>query len=242
DKLGDFDVQQTAGDHDDAIMRNTMGLRHSLGILVETAVTTNPTNSDEALDPTGPATNRRRVASHVTVLGCSLEFMRERGAEVMNVTGMAPLRKQGEGLAQNVPVYFSGQDEGAAPLGGVPDVESIYPPPCAYLLTPEQAAEAKTAMDLHGIAYVQQEDGSIRVPLGQSAEPIIPLLLDERASRDLVQGEAFSAPPFDPACGRVPGAATKGKKAKGTAAALIVITGVTALVMRRRLRAAPLPG
>ncbi|MGH2711705.1 MAG: M14 family zinc carboxypeptidase, partial [Actinomycetota bacterium] len=147
DALGDFDVQQSAGDHDDAIMRNTMGLRHSLGILVETAVTTNPTNTGEIMDPTGPGTNRRRVDSHRLVVDCALEFMRERGAEVMAATATAPIRKQGEGLSQSAPVYFSGQDEDGTLAGNAPAVQSLFPPPCAYDLTAAQAETARTTLE-----------------------------------------------------------------------------------------------
>ncbi len=240
DALGDFDVQQTAGDHDDAIMRNTMGLRHSVGILVETAVTTNPTNSDEALDPTGPATNRRRVASHRTVLDCTLQFMRQRGGEVMTATATAPIRKQGEGLAQNVPVYFSGQDEDGTLAGNAPAVQSLYPAPCAYLLTPAQAVQAKTALELHGIQVIQNEDGSLQVPMGQAAEPVIALLLDGRGARDVVPGTALSAPPFDASCGWVP-ERTGGGAATGTAAGLVFVAGLLAMIARRKHLTAEVP-
>jgi hypothetical protein len=244
DALGDFDVQQTAGDHDDAIMRNTMGLRHSVGILVETAVTLNPTNGpgEEVADPTGAATNRRRVASHRTVLDCTLEFMRQRGAEVMTATATAPIRKQGEGLAQNVPVYFSGQDEDGTLSGqGVPSVQTLYPAPCAYTLTPAQAAQARTALELHGIQVIENEDGGLHIPMGQPAEPVIALLLDGRGSRDLVPGTALSAPPFDASCGWVP-ERTGSVAPTATAAGLVFVAGLLTLFTRRkRLTAEVLP-
>jgi len=222
-------------------MRNTMGLRHSVGILVETAITTNPTNTDEVMDPTGPGTNRRRVASHRTVLDCTLQFMRQRGAEVMAATATAPIRKQGEGLAQNVPVYFSGQDEDGTLSGvGVPAVQTLYPAPCAYVLTPAQAAQASKALDLHGIQGIENEDGSLRVPMGQQAEPVIALLLDGRGARDIVTGTAISAPPFDVACGWVP-ARTGSAAATGTAAGLVFATGLLALFVRRKHLSAEVP-
>ena len=241
--LGDFDLQQTAGDHDDAIMRNTMGLRHSLGILVETAVTLNPTNGpgEEVLDPTGAATNRRRVNSHRTVLDCTLEFMREKGAEVMAATATAPLRKQGEGVAQSAPVYFRGQDEDTTLIENASVVEYVNPPPCAYDLTPAQAEQARTALALHGIQALENSDGTLRVPLGQSAEPVIPLLLDGRGSRDLVQGTPFAAPPFDVACGWLPDRSSS-TATTGAAAGLALVAGVLALlVLRRRELTGELP-
>jgi hypothetical protein len=232
DALGDFDVQQTAGDHDDAIMRNTMGLRHTLGILVETAVTTNPTNTEEVMDPTGPGTNRRRVASHRTVLDCTFEFLRERGTEIMTASATAPLRKQGEGLAQNVPVYFSGQDEDGTLAGNAPQENALFPPPCAYVLTADQADAARAALELHGIQALETENGGLHIPMGQNAEPVIALLLDGRGSRDLVQGTAFNAPPFDVACGWVPDRSNTAET--GTAAGLAIAAALSALIVRRR--------
>ena len=44
-KVGDYHLQQTAGDGDEGIARNAMGLRHSLGILAETRVDADPTNT-----------------------------------------------------------------------------------------------------------------------------------------------------------------------------------------------------
>jgi hypothetical protein len=234
DALGDFDVQQTAGDGDDAIMRNTMGLRHALGILVETAVTTNPTNTEEVMDPTGPGTNRRRVASHRTVLDCTLQFMRERGAEVMAATAAAPLRKQGEGLSESAPVYFLGQDEDTTAAQNAPQTNAVFPPPCAYDLTAEQADQARQALDLHGVRYIELEDGGLRVPMGQEAEPVVALLLDSRGARDLVQGTPFAAPPFDVACGWIPDRSNTA--ATTTAGALAVIGILSALILRKRPR------
>jgi hypothetical protein len=238
DALGDFDVQQTAGDHDDAIMRNTMGLRHSLGILVETAVTLNPTNGpgEEVMDPTGAATNRRRVASHRTVTSCTMTYMREHGAEVMGITATAPIRKQGEGLAQNVPVYFSGQDEDGTLAGNAPATLAVYPPPCAYDLTPQQAEQARNTLDLHGIRYLELDGGGLRVPMGQEAEPVVALLLDSRGARDLVQGTPFMAPPFDVACGWVPQRSHTGTTA---AAALTAMGALAALLLRKRFTLQP---
>jgi hypothetical protein len=237
--LGDFDLQQTAGDHDDAIMRNTMGLRHSLGILVESAVTANPTNTEEVTDPTGPGTNRRRVASQRAVLECSLEYMRDNGNEVMAATATAPLRKQGEGLAMNAPLFFSGQDEDTTLAQSASQVQSIYPAPCAYDLTAQQADQARVALELHGIRTIELEGGGLRIPMGQEAEPVIGLLLDGRGSRDLVPGTPFAAPPFDLACGWLP--ERSNTAATATAAGLALVAGLSALILRRRRIAAGIP-
>jgi hypothetical protein len=193
--VADTNVAQTAGDHDDGIMRNAMGLRHSLGILFETAVSMsdNPTQLPNEVGST-PAQQRRRVDSHRTIVECTFTYLRTKGEQVRQATATAPLRMEGEGQAQNVPAYFGGADN-MTPTAS----QTVYPPPCYYRLTPAQAATAATAMALHGIETVER-DGEIHVPVGQAAEPVIPLLLDARGSREIVQATAVGGLPLDKAC------------------------------------------
>jgi len=224
---GDVDVTQTAGDHDDGIMRNAMGLRHSLGILIETAVSADATNNlgEEVLS--SASNQRRRVAGHSHVIDCTLEWVEDRGEEMREVTATAPLRKQGEGVAQNVPVYFGGADNDP-PSGN----EEVYPPMCAYDLSAADVAETEQALALHGIQAFEQEGGVVRVPMGQAAEPIIPLLLDGRGSRNVVSATPVSAPPLDPAC-------SPPKSEEGGASVPLAMAGTAAIAgigwrLRRR--------
>jgi hypothetical protein len=178
-EVADNDVAQTAGDGDEGIMRNAMGLRHVLGILVETRVDADVRQSpSEALDAAMVA--RRRVDSHGAVLRGLLRFMRERGRDAMRVTAEAAERKAAEGAAQNAPVYFGGADN-AEPA---PE-DVVSPPPCGYLLDAAQLATLGPRLALHGIS---SEDGF--VPLAQRAEPLIPLLLDARGTRHVVEATA----------------------------------------------------
>jgi hypothetical protein len=175
-EVADNDVAQTAGDDDEGIMRNAMGLRHVLGILVETRVDADARQS--ALEPAEKArVQRRRVDSHYAVLQGMLRFMRERGAEAARVTADAAARKAAEGGIQNAPLYFDGADNAAPPADKV-----IDPPPCGYRLTAAQVAELGPRLELHGIEVFTGPSGPF-VTMGQAAEPVIPLLLDERGSR-----------------------------------------------------------
>lgn len=183
DAVGSTDVQQTAGGGDEGILRNAAGLRHVVGILVESAVTMNVTNGpDEA---TTAGTQRRRVASQRTTIDCTLGFTRASAAELTAATGGAPIRKTEEGRTQSAPVYFAGQDEDTtATQNG--DAEVAVDAPCAYDLTPAQLKDVGDILDLHGIT-TRPEGGTTRVTMAQPAEPVIPLLLDARADRDVVQ-------------------------------------------------------
>lgn len=180
----DVELLQTAGGSDEGICRNAMGLRHAIGILIESAVTANPTNGP---DDIGTAGNQsRRVDSQVVVTRSTLDYMLDQGEAVKLITDSAPGRKTREGLRRDTPVYFDGADNEPATV--VAD-----PPPAAYLLDPEQAADVAGVLDLHGVDRRPQGKGYVRVPMGQPAEPVIPLLLDARASRNVTAAEPQDA-------------------------------------------------
>lgn len=185
-EVADNDIAQTAGDADEGIMRNAMGLRHVLGILLETRV-----DADVRQSPTEPLqtaeVRRRRVDSHMAALRGLVRFMDERGPQAAQVTGDAMARKAAEGRAQSAPLFFDGADNQAPSAAG-----TVNPPPCGYRLTEAQVGALGPALELHGIQMFRLADGPF-VSLGQPAEPLIPLLLDARGRRHAVEGEAVMA-------------------------------------------------
>lgn len=166
-------IAQVAGDGDERILRNSAGLRHSLGILVE--ANQEPTTAEEAADVS--VLNLRRVETQVIAADESLDFFGDLVAAVRRATRRAPILKTREGLAQNEPVYFGGADND---LPDAPD-EIDLTPPCRYDLDAAQAAAAASLFATHGIRTEPREGGGVSVPLGQPAEPFIPLVLDTRA-------------------------------------------------------------
>lgn len=185
-EVADNDVAQTAGDADEGIMRNAMGLRHSLGILVETRV-----DADVRQSPTEPADNaevaRRRVDSHGAVLRGMLRFMAERGAEAAAVTAAAARRKASEGYERSAPVYFGGADNQPPSASQV-----VNPPPCGYRLSDADVAKLGPRLELHGIEMHRLSVGPY-LGLGQRAEPLIPLLVDRRGQRHVVEATPVSS-------------------------------------------------
>jgi LPXTG-motif cell wall-anchored protein len=175
---GQVDVTQTAGDGDEGIMRNLMGLRHSLGILIESAIDQDVTNGLDELT-TQAAVNRRRVASQATVIDCAAAFMRARGQEVAATTAGSVTRKIAEGRDRSAPVYFQGQDEDTTVAQDAPPPVSVNPPPCGYDLTAAHLEKLGAVLDLHGVTSAPRPGGA-RVLLAQAAEPVIALLLDAR--------------------------------------------------------------
>ncbi len=173
-EVADQDIHQAAGDGDEGIARNAMGLRHSLGILVETRVDGDARNGPQELEE--PEVRLRRVAAHIVAVDATLRFMRERGDEAARVTAQARKRAPKEGRLRSEPVYFGGADNEEPTEDQIQD-----PPPCGYELSKEQREQVRRTMSLLGI-----DTRGAYVPMAQEAEPLIPLLLDERGARHSV--------------------------------------------------------
>ena len=193
----DFALQM-AGGPDEGICRNAMGLRHTLGILVESRVTINPQQSLEeaALDLEGGslygdsrAARERRVASQRGVLESMLRVMTEQGAAAKTVCDGARIRKAREGAERSAPVYFAGQDD-QRPLQSS-STESVEAPAGYQLAGADLASLADTSQGLgravEGQGITVEEDGF--VSMAQHAEPLIPLLLDARGSRSIADAQ-----------------------------------------------------
>jgi hypothetical protein len=161
-------IKQIAGDGQERILRNTAGLKHALGLLVETNDSPNP---GEDL----PAAARRRVKSHLDGVAGTFRMVAERRLQIETATTLsrftAPFR--------HGPIYFDGADNQAPTL--------VADPPRGYVLTAAQYSTVKEKLDLHGVWSVPSGDGRF-VPLAQQARSLIPLLLDSRAAFHLVAG------------------------------------------------------
>ncbi|HEX2293741.1 MAG TPA: M14 family metallocarboxypeptidase [Actinomycetota bacterium] len=177
-ELADQDIHQSAGDADEGIARNAMGLRHSLGILVETRVDGDPRNGPQELED--PAVRSRRVAAHAVAIDATLRFMRERGDLVSKVTAAARATARREGRLRDEPVYFGGADNQEPTEDQVQD-----PPPCGYELSKGQLKDVRQTMSLLGVGA-----RGTYVTMAQEAEPVIALLLDERGARHSVAAAA----------------------------------------------------
>jgi LPXTG-motif cell wall-anchored protein len=251
DALGNVDVSQTAGDGDEGIARNLMGLRHTIGILVESGVTQNLLNGPGEVQ--SAANQQRRVDSHKATIDCTLSWMRENAERAASAQAGSVARKIAEGRDQSAPVYFQGQDEDTTAAGDAPETIADETPACAYDLTAAQAAEMAPIFALQGITTTPRAGGGVRVSMAQAAEPVIPLLLDaQNEDRAATEGEPVDECPAAPAPTRPrpapsgpapapggPGGNGGGLPATGTsellwfAAALSVGAGV---LLRRRPR------
>ncbi|SES13335.1 M14 family metallopeptidase [Lentzea albida] len=154
-------VGQIAGDGQERILRNTGGLKHGMGLLVETNVDNTP---------------RFRVDSHLLALDGTQSFVRANRSAVEAANAASRAVRTG-------PVYFGGADNQA------PDPADVVPAPCGYVLTGAQYVGVQDELALHGVASQYLRGGDRIVPLKQEARALVPLLLDARADGPLVAGQ-----------------------------------------------------
>ncbi|WP_406428207.1 M14 family metallocarboxypeptidase [Streptomyces sp. NBC_00147] len=170
-------VKQTAGDGQERILRNVSGVKHAVGLLIESRV--DPRTDAEKADPA--LNNRRRVKSQLSALGGLFTFTDQHRGRIEAATGAARVA----GYRDRGPVYVGGADNDPAE-----PAEIIQNPPCGYRLDAAQYAAVKDKLALHGIKVRKDRAGEgVFVPLRQSERALVTLLLDARAPYHLIEGE-----------------------------------------------------
>ena len=155
------------GDENEGILRNASGLRHALGLLVESS---------------GQQGAPLRVAVHKKTMNSVLEFFSNRSGEIVTAVTDAPAAKEANGRDRSEPFYLFGADDNA------PTPEQILdPPPCAYALSTEQMATLEPQITL--LELQTETDGSdVLVSMDQPMMTVIPFLVDPGARGPRVTG------------------------------------------------------
>ncbi|SMD15438.1 M14 family zinc carboxypeptidase [Lentzea albidocapillata] len=152
-------IRQVAGDGQERILRNTGGLKHGMGLLLETNVDNTPLF---------------RVDSHLKALDGTQSFVGSNRSAIEAANAASRAVRSG-------PVYFGGADNQA------PDPSDVVTtPPCGYVLTGAQYREVQDELALHGVRSQYLRGGDRIVPLKQEARALVPLLLDARADGPLL--------------------------------------------------------
>jgi hypothetical protein len=123
----------------------------------------------------------------------SLRFHRANAVEVARAVDDARRDKTRAGVLREGPYYWYGNSEDPTP----PPADAILEhPPCGYLLTPDQISTVRPWIDGFNVATIPLVDGTIYVPMGQEAQPVVGLMLDGRsAGSNEVEGVPWPAEP-----------------------------------------------
>ncbi|WP_329379012.1 M14 family metallopeptidase [Streptomyces sp. NBC_01716] len=169
-------IRQTAGDGQERILRNASGVKHSVGLLIESRV--DPRSEAEENDPS--LNHRRRVDSQLDSLKGLFGYADERRVQIAAATALS----RAAGLLDHGTVYLGGGDNEPA----TPE-DTLKNPPCGYRLDATQYADVKDELALHGVKALPSRGDGAFVPLRQSQRKLIPLLLDGRATYHLTVGQ-----------------------------------------------------
>ncbi|WP_381792118.1 M14 family metallocarboxypeptidase [Streptomyces niveus] len=169
-------IKQTAGDGQERILRNASGVKHSVGLLIESRV--DPRSEAEENDPA--LNQRRRVDSQLDSLKGLFGYTDERRVQIAAATALS----RAAGLLDRGAVYVGGADNDPA----TPE-DTVENPPCGYRLDAVQYTDVKDELALHGVKALPTRGDTAFVPLRQSQRKLIPLLLDGRATYHLTVGQ-----------------------------------------------------
>lgn len=156
------------GDENETILRNAVGLRHSLGLLTESA------GSQPAVD---------RVAIQRDVFVSVLRFRRNRANAIAMARSEAPFVRAAEGRDRSAPFHLFGADNDPPESDEVLD-----PPPCGYRVTSVDIAAISTVRELWSLELEGVSGGESILSMNQPFMTVIPLLADGRARAPVVSG------------------------------------------------------
>jgi len=156
------------GDENETILRNAVGLRHSMGLLTESA---------------GSQPAEERVAIQLEVFRSVLRFRQDRASEIVAAVTAAPDAKATAGANRSEPFHLFGADNDPSD----PD-QVLDPPPCGYRLGSAQVAALASTLSLWALQTEDLPGDESLLAMDQPFMTVIPLLVDSRARAPVVDG------------------------------------------------------
>ena len=161
------------GDANPGIGRNSIGLRGSVGMLIETA---------------GLRPGVERVTYQHAAVDAALRFQHDNAAEIAAAVAEAPLNRAADGLGR-APFYFGLAADNKPPTAE----ETLDPGACGYILTEEQAEQMARQFESFGVQTEPGDNpGEVLVSMAQPAMTVIPLLLDPMSDVQFVDAQRIA--------------------------------------------------
>ena len=179
----------------ETILRNTLGLKNVVSLLLEARSAGGTTRPDEVL----PMNNRRRKTySALYTYHQFLDYYRAQRPQIAQaIENSVAFQRSNTGRvvfrgSYDIPA-FSAPHPGEAPPPEEPPEGILDPPPCGYLLTDAQytgpqpdGRPVADRLGAHGIKVQRRGPSRWFVPMGQALRGLIPLLLDGEAAEPIV--------------------------------------------------------
>ena len=182
----------------ETILRNTLGLKSMVSLLLEARSAGGETRPNEAI----PMNNRRRKTySALYTYHQFLDYYRAQRPEIaLAIKESRAFQRSNTGRivfrgSYDIPA-FPAPHPGEAPPPEEPPEGILDPPPCGYLLTDAQYTgpqpDGRPVADrlaAHGIKVQRRGPRGWFVPMRQALRGLIPLLLDGEAAEPMVAGQ-----------------------------------------------------
>jgi zinc carboxypeptidase len=188
----------------ETILRNLMGLKSVVGSLLEARSQGGATRPAET--PNSQANKRRKTYSALYTYQQFLDYYRANQGEVAQaIKESQAFQKRNVGRivfrGSHFIAPFPAPHPGEAPPPDEPPDGVLDPPPCGYMLTAEQMAgsgeqlgarSVADRLEAHGLKVQRRGPKGFFVPMKQEQRGLVPLLLDDAAAEEMVDGERVS--------------------------------------------------
>jgi hypothetical protein len=184
----------------ETILRNTMGLKNTVGSLLEARSSGGATRPNETNTPNN---RRRKTYSAIYTYQEFFDYFLANRARIeraiaeataFQISNQGRIVFRGSRVIDPFPMPHPGE---SPPPREEPDADQILdPPPCGYILNlvqytfpREDGRPVRDRLAAHGIRVHARGRGRYFVPMAQPQRGLIPLLLDGQAEEPLVDGE-----------------------------------------------------
>ena len=188
----------------ETILRNLMGIKSVVGSLLEARSAGGATRPAETGN--APANRRRKTYSALYTYQQFLDYYRANQPAIADaIDESRAFQRSNTGRIVFRGSYFiapfPAPHPGEFPPPDEPPSGVLDPPPCGYMLTAAQMASSgeqvgarsvADRLEAHGLKVQKRGPNGFFVPMKQEQRGLVPLLLDDAAEEEMVDGERVS--------------------------------------------------